>query len=147
MNLYTIGFTKKTAEAFFSLIQYSGVDMLIDIRLNNNSQLAGFSKGNDLEYFLSAICGCKYTYDELFAPTKDLMDGMKQKSISFDEFQAAFRKILDSRKAAEHFVNEYQSIGSVCLLCSEEVPDKCHRRIVAEYLADKLQGISIIHLV
>ncbi len=146
MKLYTLGFTKKTAEEFFELIKENKINLLIDIRLINNSQLAGFSKGKDLAYFLKALCACCYVHDETFAPTKEIMDGMRSKKLKQHEFDTAFSALMDSRTAMAHFEKTYGQEETVCLLCSEETPDTCHRRVLATMVQERLPNIEIIHL-
>lgn len=146
MIVYTIGFTKKSAQAFFTCIQEHNIQTLIDIRLNNTSQLAGFSKGNDIAYFLQVICGCNYQYEAIFAPTKELMQDYQSKSISTQQFEARYTQLINSRDALRYFIQHYANAGSICLLCSEDTPDHCHRRVLAELLAGALPDISIQHL-
>ena len=144
VKLFTIGFTKKSAETFFGKLEKAGVKKIIDIRLNNISQLAGFSKKNDLIYFLKTICGCGYRHETLLAPTEQILEAYKKKMISWTEYANKFNDLLRVRKAHE-LVSSSELHGS-CLLCSEPVPDKCHRRLVAEYFRDHFNNISITHL-
>jgi uncharacterized protein (DUF488 family) len=144
VKLFTIGFTKKSAETFFGKLEKAGVKKIIDIRLNNISQLAGFSKKNDLIYFLKTICGCGYRHETLLAPTEQILEAYKKKMISWTEYANKFNDLLRVRKAHE-LVSASELHGS-CLLCSEPVPDKCHRRLVAEYFRDHFNNISITHL-
>ena len=97
MNLYTIGFTKKSARAFFELLKKIEIELLLDIRLNNKSQLAGFTKGDDLCYFLSEICNCKYRHCLEYAPTKDILDGYKKKNISWNEYEEMYTNLILKR--------------------------------------------------
>ena len=143
-NLYTIGFTKKNAQAFFSKLKKAGVTKLIDIRLNNVSQLAGFAKRDDLSYFLRQICDCDYKHMPLFAPTKEILDAYKRKLIDWDEYVTLFNKLIRDR-SIENKVS-IEELNNACLLCSEPTPEMCHRRLVAEYLRDKIDGIEIKHL-
>lgn len=145
MKIYTIGFTKKTARDFFEKLKLAKIGILIDIRLNNTSQLAGFAKGGDLEYFVDRICGCRYVHEEVFAPTKQLLDDYHAKKTGWDEYEVVFDGIMNERKAVEYFLNRYGSEESVCLLCSEPTPLQCHRRLIAEKIA-KENGATIIHL-
>lgn len=142
--LYTIGFTKKTAEEFFTQLQKAKVKRLIDVRLNNESQLAAFTKKNDLRYFLKVICGCEYEHRPEWAPTKDILDNYKKKNIDWDTYVKHFEFLLKQRKIEQDVDAEHLS-GSV-LLCSEPTADRCHRRLVAEYLADKLGNVTVFHL-
>lgn len=144
INLFTIGFTKKNAETFFGKLGKAGVEKIIDIRLNNVSQLAGFAKKDDLIYFLKKICDCNYMHEPLLAPTKEILDGYKKKEIGWPEYQKRFNDLLKTRKA--HTLVSSSELHMACLLCSEPTPDKCHRRLVAEYLKNHFDNIEIQHL-
>jgi uncharacterized protein (DUF488 family) len=144
IKLFTIGFTKKNAEIFFEKLNKSGVVKLIDIRLNNVSQLAGFTKKNDLMYFLKQICNSDYVHEPLLSPTKEILDAYKKKEINWTEYEKRFNDLLVSRKA--HTLTSLSEIHMACLLCSEPTPEKCHRRLVAEFLKNSLKNIEIIHL-
>ena len=144
INLFTIGFTKKNAETFFGKLGKAGVEKIIDIRLNNVSQLAGFAKKDDLIYFLRKICDCDYKHEPLLAPTKEILDGYKKKELGWPEYQKQFNDLLKTRKA--HTLVSSSELHMACLLCSEPTPDKCHRRLVAEYLKKHFDNIEINHL-
>ena len=144
IKLYTIGFAKKNAEAFFGKLMEAGVEKLIDIRLNNISQLAGFTKKDDLIYFLKKICDCDYAHIPQLAPTKEILDAYKKKEISWSKYEQRFKDLLNSRKA--HTLLGSSEINMTCLLCSEPTPEKCHRRLVAEFLKNHFKGIEITHL-
>ena len=146
MKLYTIGFTQKSAREFFNKIKNSNIDLLIDIRLNNVSQLAGFAKGKDLEYFLKEICNCEYAHDDVFAPTKELLDNYRANKVSWKEYENVFAKIMASRQIEERFKKLYKNYKNVCLLCTEPTAEQCHRRLVAEYLQKHCENIEIIHI-
>lgn len=146
MNLYTIGFTQKSAKEFFDLIKSHNIDLLIDIRLNNVSQLAGFAKGKDLEFFLKEICNCKYAHDDVFSPTKELLDNYRAKKVSWYEYEEVFAKIMVDRQIENRFKNLYNGCENVCLLCTEPNAEKCHRRLVAEYLQEHLNNIEVSHI-
>lgn len=146
MTVFTIGFTKKSAQTFFELIKSNNITALIDIRLNNHSQLAGFSKGNDLEYFLKEICKCSYRYETIFAPTKELMDNSKSQAITLQQFEAAYLRLMEERNALHYFQNQYLESDRICLLCSEDTPELCHRRVLAEMIAGKYPHIEIKHI-
>lgn len=147
MEIYTIGFTKKSAKDFFELIGINKIQILIDIRLNNQSQLAGFTKGRDLEYFLKNLCNCNYEHLPMLAPTKQLLDNYKHNKIKWSEYETIFNGIIKERKIDEIFSAKFAYYNKVCLLCSESEPDNCHRRLVAEYLKDKLSfNIEIKHI-
>lgn len=150
MKLYTIGFTKKTAEELFTLLKKNNVKTLVDIRLNNTSQLSGFSKYPDIEFFLNELCDITYIYDDNLTPTEELMSNYKKKIITWDEYEKTFNEILDERNKDNQIINKYKNIiDGMCLLCSEPKADKCHRRLVAEYIKEQLKDIydiEIIHL-
>ena len=141
---YTIGFGGKRAEVFFNLLRKSRVHKLIDVRLNNVSQLAGFTKKADLAFFLREICQCDYEHRPNWAPTKELLDGYKSKKISWDEYMAQFSRIIQTRGIMENL--ELSSVVGSCLLCSEPTPEHCHRRLLAEQIKVKFPNIKIIHL-
>ena len=145
IRLFTIGFTKKSAEAFFKKLSRAGVKRVIDIRLNNVSQLAGFAKRDDLRYFLKTICNIDYLYLPDLAPTKDMMDEYKKNRGDWSVYENRFLGLLSERKA-EHCISK-KLLDNGCLLCSEDKPDNCHRRLVAEYLSKKLGNIDITHIV
>lgn len=146
MKIYTIGFTGKGAERFFTLLQKSGVTTVIDVRLNNSSQLAGFAKKNDLAYFLKAICGINYKHSPNLAPTEEILKGYKKGVITWREYEDRFNQLLAARHIERYFTPE--TLSDVCFLCSEDTPEQCHRRLVAEYLRDHVdETIEIRHLV
>lgn len=142
--MFTIGFTQKKAETFFSELRNAGVRMLIDIRLHNVSQLSGFAKRDDLIFFLKELCNCDYKHIPNFAPTKDILDAYKKKEISWNEYVKRFNNLIIKRKI-ENTLNA-EELANACLLCSEPTPEQCHRRLVAEYLQKKMGGIEIKHL-
>lgn len=132
MIIYTIGFTQLTAEKFFSKLRESEIEVLIDIRLNNTSQLAGFSKGDDLKYFLKELCNIKYSHEVLFAPTKDILDDYKKKKISWDDYAERYIELIEKRDIYKTFKEKYSNYSRICFLCSEPVSKMCHRRLLAE---------------
>ncbi len=144
IKVFTIGFTQKSAEAFFSTLRNQGVKRVIDIQLNNSSQLAGFSKKDDLRYFLKAICQINYLYKPELAPTKEIMDAFKKNKGKWSVFEEKFLALMSERKIEEILSEELLDGG--CLLCSEDKPDHCHRRLVVEYLDKKWGNLEIIHL-
>lgn len=147
MTVYTIGFTKKTAEQFFELLKTAGVELLVDVRLNNRSQLAGFTKDGDIQYFLRQICGAEYVHCDEFAPSKELLSKYQKKEIAWEEYETAFNGIMDKRGACEKFPSRFAQYDKVCLLCSEPTPEHCHRRLVAERIADAAKGaVTVQHL-
>lgn len=144
INLFTIGFTQKTAQKFFDDLQKAGVKRVIDTRLNNVSQLAGFSKKADLEYFLKVIGGIDYVHVLDLAPTQDILDEYKKKKVDWTIYEQKFRQLISSRSIETKVSPDV--INNACLLCSEAKPHNCHRRLVAEYLKDKWGNVNICHL-
>lgn len=145
MYIYTMGFTQKRAEQFFEVIKKNDIEILIDVRLNNQSQLLGFTKGKDLVYFLSEICGCKYDHNILFAPTKDILQKYKKNEILWEEYEKQYNNLIEKRKIENIFKSKYSQYSKILLLCSEPTPEHCHRRLLAEYLKEKL-GYNIFHI-
>ena len=145
MRVFTIGFTKKTAEKFFSMLRNAGVRTIVDVRLNNVSQLAGFSKRDDLEYFARNLCNADYIQLPELAPTKEILDAYKKRKGDWETYERQFLDLMDRRRIAESVPK--QLMDGACLLCSEDKPHHCHRRLVAEYLAKKWQDVEIEHLV
>ena len=147
MTLFTIGFTKKTAKQFFELLKKNKVEVLLDIRLNNKSQLAGFTKGDDLQYFLSEICHCQYKHCLEFAPTKEILDAYKKKQISWDEYERQYSTLMKKRAKHLDFCSQFSNYTNICLLCSEPTPEQCHRRLLAEMIANTApQQIEVKHI-
>lgn len=145
MKIYTIGFTKKTAEQFFETLRASGANRLVDVRLNNVSQLAGFAKKQDLAYFLKQICGMDYIHLPLLAPTQDILDEYKKHKGDWQVYERSFLGLMGERKVEQAVSREI--LADSCLLCSEEKPHHCHRRLVAEYLREHWGDVEICHLV
>ena len=143
MTIYTIGFSQKSAEEFFTLLVKNGVKRLIDIRLNNKSQLAGFANAKHLPYLLR-VHNIEYEYKPIFAPTKELLDGYKKGDISWEKYEKVFKKILEDRKVLEKI--NINSFDNSVLLCSEPTAQNCHRRLTAEYLQKNFENIKIRHL-
>jgi uncharacterized protein (DUF488 family) len=144
IKLYTIGFTKKNAEKFFATLKSNKITRLIDIRLNNVSQLAGFAKKDDLIFFLKEICQISYKHILGFAPTEEILNGYKKGEITWDIYAEKFNNLLEERKA-ENILTKNE-IDNSCFLCSESTAEHCHRRLVAEYLKKKMGDIEIRHL-
>lgn len=145
MKLYTMGFTKKNAETFFGRLKDAGVSRLIDVRLNNVSQLAGFTKRDDLRFFTKAICGIDYLHLPELAPTSQILDPYKkQKNGDWAVYETQFLQLMRERRIEDCVSKE--ALDGGCLLCSEEKPHHCHRRLVAEYLQEKWGGLEIKHL-
>lgn len=145
MKLFTIGFTKSTAENFFMRLRKAEVSRVIDTRANRTSQLSGFSKEKDLKFFLSEINSISYRVEEILAPNKSLLKAYRSKEIGWDEYARRYLSSLAAKKVEEHFKGEH-SLDSTCLLCSEHEPDQCHRRLAAEYLQDANYGLDVVHL-
>lgn len=144
IKVFTIGFAKKSAREFFKILQNAGVKKVVDIRLNNVSQLAGFTKKNDLEFFLKVIAGIEYVHRPELAPTKEILDGYKKKKMGWSEYGERFSKVMLDRQI-ENIVTP-DELDHACLLCSEPKADKCHRRLVSEYLLSKWGNVGIRHL-
>ncbi|HEY2823450.1 MAG TPA: DUF488 domain-containing protein [Candidatus Acidoferrum sp.] len=148
MEIYSIGFTQKTAAQFFSLLQQHGIRRLLDVRLNNVSQLAGFAKRDDLKFFLHEICNADYIHDPTLAPTQEMLDRYKkEKTTPWSEYESAFLALITQRKIESTLDPAIFNIPTV-LLCSEPTPENCHRRLVLEYLQNHwpTHNIHITHL-
>ncbi len=145
IKLFTIGFTGKPAEKFFNLLRNAGVNKVVDTRINNVSQLAGFAKGSDLKFFVKEIGNMSYEHNVDFAPTKELLSKYRDKKMSWQEYETAYLNLLDMRRVAQK--TEIEKLHGNCLLCSEHTPEKCHRRLLAEYLKHVKNDVEIIHLI
>jgi uncharacterized protein (DUF488 family) len=145
VEVYSIGFTKKTAEQFFGLLKEAGIHRLLDVRLNNVSQLAGFAKRDDLRFFLRTICGADYIHEPLLAPTQEMLDGYRKRKGSWDEYAANFVALMRRRRVEERLDRSIFLVPTV-LLCSEPGAERCHRRLVLEYLRDSWGDLKITHL-
>ena len=144
MRILTIGFTKKSAERFFETLTKSGAKRVVDVRLNNGSQLAGFAKKDDLAYFLDQICHIDYRHVPTLAPTKEMLDGYKKNGGSWDDYERKFLALMAECRIEEKL--ERELLKDACLLCSEDKPYHCHRRLVAEYLKEHWGDVEIEHL-
>lgn len=146
-NIYTIGFTKKSAETFFGLLHENHVEVLLDVRLNNTSQLAGFSKYPDIKYFLDIICGIEYISDTKFAPEEWILKEYKAKKITWGQYVIYFNEIMEKRNIMDYIKVSYGKLVDkrICLLCSEEKADNCHRRLIAQRFKG-IYGAKIIDL-
>lgn len=146
-NIYTIGFTKKSAETFFGLLQKNDIDILLDVRLNNTSQLAGFSKYPDIKYFLNQICNIRYISDTEFAPEEWILKDYKSKKISWDQYVVHFDELMGKRDINNYIISNYDKFNdkNICLLCSEEKPIHCHRLLIAQRFK-AIYGTNIINL-
>lgn len=145
MKITTIGFTKKSAEHFFEMIKQSGTKRIIDVRLNNASQLSGFAKKDDLKFFLKEICNVDYVHLPGLAPTKEMLDSYRKNHKSWSKYEKEFVALMKDRRIESKIPKEIISEG--CLLCSEDKPHYCHRRLVAEYLKTHWGNAEIKHLV
>ena len=144
MKLSTIGFTKKPARRFFDLLGQSGAKRIVDVRLNNGSQLAGFAKKDDLAYFLAELCGMDYVHLPELAPTKEMLDDYRKRCCDWETYEGRFIALMRERRIEATVPREVVADG--CLLCSEDKPHHCHRRLVAEYLKQCWGDVKIAHL-
>ena len=144
IDLYTIGFTKKNAKQFFHLLRSNKVVKIVDTRVNNTSQLAGYAKADDLKFFAQEIGLMKYEHNIDFAPTKELLSRYRKKEISWEDYEIEYLNLLDYRKIAQKI--EINQLHKSCLLCSEHTPEYCHRRLLAEYLKNVGYDLKIVHL-
>lgn len=142
-KLFTIGFTRTSAESFFTRLRDAGVKSVIDVRLNNVSQLAGFAKRDDLAYFLKALGGLRYVHEPLLAPTKTMLATYRRGG-TWPRYETQFRALLVERRVDE--VLTRSTFADACLLCSEREPTQCHRRLVAEHLQQAWRGLEVRHL-
>ncbi len=145
MEIYSIGFTQKSAAQFFGSLKDAGIRRLLDVRLNNTSQLAAFAKRDDLAYFLKAICGAEYAQEPLLAPTQEMLDAYKKRKGGWSEYEREFLALLRERQI-ESVLDRAQFAQPTVLLCSELTAEHCHRRLILEYLEDKWGGITVHHL-
>jgi uncharacterized protein (DUF488 family) len=145
MQVFTIGFTKKSAEQFFGLLRQHGIKRLVDVRLNNVSQLAGFTKREDLAFFLREICGAEYVHEPLLAPTQDMLDAYKKERGDWAEYEKRFLDLMAARKIEDRIDRSLFNVPAV-LLCSEPTADQCHRRLVVEYMQTKWNHLEVTHL-
>jgi uncharacterized protein (DUF488 family) len=145
MEIYTIGFTQTTAERFFGRLAEAGVQRILDVRLNNSSQLAGFAKARDLPYFLAELIGANYHHEPLLAPTQELLDDYKKRKGDWAAYEKRFLDLMTLREIEERL--SPADFGTpTALLCSEATADHCHRRLVCEYLADHWSDLQTVHL-
>jgi len=144
MKIFTIGFTKKSAETFFTRLSNAGVMRLVDVRLNNVSQLSGFAKKDDLRFFTKSICNIDYVHAVDLAPTAAILDAYKKRRGDWSVYERQFLELMSKRRIEDTTLQEMLDGG--CLLCSEEKPEFCHRRLVAEYLKEKWGAVDIVHI-
>ncbi len=144
MRILTIGFTKKSAEQFFETLKNAKAKRIVDVRLNNVSQLAGFAKKKDLEYFLENLCHMEYAHVPSLAPTKEMLDTYKKNGGRWEDYEQRFMRLMEERRIEEKLKPDM--LEDACLLCSEDKPHHCHRRLVAEYLKEHWENVEIDHL-
>ena len=145
MEIYTIGFTQTTAERFFERLADAGVERLLDVRLNNTSQLAGFAKARDLPYFARKLVGAAYEHEPLLAPTQDILDAYKKRKGDWGAYEIEFLALM-ARRGIHNVLSRSSFQRRTALLCSESGPEHCHRRLVVEFLAQRWPDIEIVHL-
>lgn len=146
ITLFTIGFTKKSAEHFFNLLRNNGVKQLVDVRISNSSQLAGFAKGKDLEFFIHEICHISYKHIADFAPSKELLDQWHKQEVTWEEYEKIYIQLLKDRDILRKY--GIKAFDGSCFLCSEDTPEQCHRRLLAEYLQEhSSEQVKITHLI
>ena len=145
MEIYSIGFTQTTAEHFFGRLKSAGVERLLDVRLNNSSQLSGFAKARDLPYFLRELVGARYEHQPLLAPTQELLDHFKKEKGSWEAYESDFLALMVQRRV-ESVLRQEDFATPTALLCSEATAEHCHRRLVCEYLAEHWPGLRAVHL-
>lgn len=144
INTFTIGFTQKKAEIFFSILKKNNIKKIIDVRLNNVSQLAAFAKRDDLIFFLKELNNCQYVHMPNLAPTKEILDAYKSKKINWATYEKKYNALLSDR-AIQTEIN-LEDLHMSCFLCSEPTSENCHRRLLAEYLQKQFENIQIQHL-
>jgi uncharacterized protein (DUF488 family) len=145
VEIYTIGFTQTTAEHFFGRLNAAGIRRLLDVRLNNSSQLAGFAKAKDLPYFLRELVGATYEHEPLLAPTQELLDEYKKRKGDWGSYERRFLDLMTERQI-ERALSPAEFELPTALLCSEATAENCHRRLVCEYLADRWSDVRPVHL-
>lgn len=144
MKIFTIGFTKKNAEQFFTRLKQPGLQRVLDTRLNNVSQLAGFTKKEDLRFFLREVGHIEYVHLPALAPTQSMLDAYKKNGGDWETYEKQFLALMAERQIETTI--DKQLIAGACLLCSEATPHHCHRRLVAEYLRGNWGDVDILHL-
>lgn len=145
MKVATIGFTNKSAQHFFELLKVGGVRTVLDVRLNNVSQLSGFAKKSDLKYFLSKLIDCDYLELRDLAPEKEMLKRYQRKEWSWEVYADAYTELLARRRVERTLDAGIFEHG--CLLCSEDTPHFCHRRLAVEYLNSQWDNrLKVTHL-
>jgi len=145
VEIHSIGFTQTTAEHFFGRLRDAGVQRLLDVRLNNSSQLAGFAKAHDLPFFLRELVGAEYEHAPILAPTKELLDGYRKEERGWAWYESAFLDLL-ARRRVEEVLDPAELMTPTALLCSEATADRCHRRLACDYLAAHWPDLVAVHL-
>jgi len=145
MEIYTIGFGQKNAATFFGILRSAGIKRLLDVRLNNVSQLAGFTKRDDLPFFLRELCDAEYRHETMLAPTQEMLDSYKKNKGPWSDYEKSFLALMAQRRIEENLDKKLFDVPAV-MLCSEPTAEHCHRRLVAEYLRDKWKDVTIVHL-
>ena len=145
MEVYTVGFTRKSAAEFFGILRQAAIQRVVDVRLNNSSQLAGFTKRGDFAFFLKEICEADYVHEPLLAPTRDMLTAYKKQKGTWEEYERRFLDLMAERRIEERIEESLFEVPTV-LLCSEPSAEHCHRRLVLEYLQDKWNHMKIVHL-
>jgi uncharacterized protein (DUF488 family) len=145
VEIYTIGFTQTTAEHFFGRLAAAGIERLLDVRLNNSSQLAAFAKARDLPYFLRELVGAAYEHDPRLAPTQELLDDYRKLKGDWAAYERRFMSLMAERQI-ETTLSQRDFETPTALLCSEATAERCHRRLVCEYLARHWPDVRPVHL-
>ncbi|MEX2447590.1 MAG: DUF488 domain-containing protein [Solirubrobacterales bacterium] len=146
MEIFTIGFTQSSAEDFFRRLKSHGIQRLLDVRLNNRSQLAGFAKRDDLAFFLRELLGVEYRHMPVLAPTQEILNSYKKREeISWQRYEDRFLRLMGERRIEDELSPDEFERRTV-LLCSEPTPERCHRRLVLEYLAERWPDVEAVHL-
>ena len=145
MKLYTIGFTQKSAERFFDLLQQNHVRSLVDIRLHPGGQLSGFAKQDDLQYFLHRLIGCEYRHMPILAPEDESLAHYR-KDRNWSRYVESFEALMAARNVPRVLDRDFFAKTASCLLCSEATPERCHRRLVAERIAREWPDVDVVHL-
>ena len=144
--LFTIGFRKKTAREFFTLLEKNSVSKLVDIRLNNTSQLCAFTKFPDIDFFTRKILGIDYVHDLCFAPSEEILSGYRKKLFDWRGYEDRFFALMSKRNISDYILKNYSDTERICLLCSEPTQEKCHRRLVAEKFVEVFGKINVVAL-
>lgn len=144
LELFTIGYTKKSAEKFFGIITNNKIEIVADVRLYNSTQLAGFSKSTDLQYFLKKICGCNYIALKHLAPNPSLFENYKNGKTTWNGYEKIYNRFLDTQANLDFFYAFKNK--RICILCAESTPEHCHRRLIAEKISKTYDNVKITHL-